>query len=62
MKDVKLVVVAGDSREAKTMYKAGADYVVSPQVIGGMHLARLIKENKLERLGDLKSKDAPKLI
>ncbi len=62
VKDVKLVVVAGDSHEAKTMYKAGADYVVSPQVIGGMHLARLIKDNKLDKLKQVKEKELSGVI
>ena len=43
----KVVVVAHDDREEKELYKAGADYVIQPHVLGGKHLAHMIKTNTL---------------
>jgi len=56
-KKAKIIVVASDKYEAKALYKAGADYVVQPHLIGGRHLARIIKEDKLDSIHKLKEKD-----
>lgn len=46
----KVVVVAEDDREEEELYKAGADYVIQPHVLGGKHLAHLIKTNSLAKI------------
>ncbi len=53
----KIVVMAQDAHDARTLYKAGADYVVLPHFVGGKHLAKVIKENNLENIDELKEKD-----
>ncbi len=53
----KIIVMAQDIEEAKTLYKSGASYVVLPHIVGGRHLAKLIKEDKLDSLESLKTKD-----
>lgn len=45
----KIVVIANDNREEKELYKAGANYVIQPYVLGGKHLAHLIKTYSLFR-------------
>ncbi|RJQ24411.1 sodium:proton exchanger [Candidatus Parcubacteria bacterium] len=42
---VKVVVVAQDRNEAKSLYKAGADYVVIPNLSAGRYIAKIIKED-----------------
>jgi len=53
----KVVVMAFDTAEAKTLYKAGADYVVLPHLAGGRQIAKLIAENHLDKVESLKKKD-----
>ncbi len=53
----KIIVVAVDPKDAKVLYKAGADYVIIPRVLGGRHLASLIKENNLDKINKLKVAD-----
>lgn len=48
-KGPKIIVVAHDDREEEELYKAGADYVIQPHVLGGKHLAHLIKTDSLFR-------------
>ncbi|MBI2622295.1 NAD-binding protein, partial [Candidatus Microgenomates bacterium] len=38
----RLVVVANDEDEAKELYRAGADLVVVPHLVGGDHIATLL--------------------
>lgn len=45
----KVVAVANDNREEEELYKAGANYVLQPHVLGGKHLAHLIKTDSLFR-------------
>lgn len=60
--NAKVIVVAADFDDAKKLYDAGADYVVVPHVIGGKHLAKMIKENTLEKIdGKRSSKDLMRL-
>ncbi len=47
---VRVVVVARDFADAKLLYDKGADYVVVPHVIGGKHLAKMIKEDSLDKI------------
>ncbi len=58
-KAAKVVVMALDSGDAKVLYRAGAEYVVLPHLAGGMHVAKIIRENRLgdKTLKDLKGKD-----
>ena len=57
-KRAKVVVMAYEISEAKQLYKAGADYVVLPQLAGGRHLAKILIEKKhLELIEDYKAKD-----
>ncbi len=53
----KIVVMALDSSDAKALYKAGADYVILPHLAGGRQIARLLLENHLDKVEDLKKKD-----
>jgi Kef-type K+ transport system membrane component KefB len=55
----KVIVMALDIADAKKLYKAGADYVVMPHLVGGRHLAKLIKDDKLDHLKHFKSLDLP---
>lgn len=48
-KKPKLIVMANDDKEEKELYKAGANYVIQPHVLGGRHLAHLIKTDSLFR-------------
>ncbi len=45
----KIVTIARDDREEEELKKAGANYVIQPHVLGGRHLAHLIKTNSLFR-------------
>ncbi len=57
-KKATIVVVALDGEDAKTLYKAGADYVVLPHLVGGHHLAKiLVDKNHLEIIEKFKLKD-----
>lgn len=53
-----LIAVADNRHDAKALYSKGADYVVLPDVIGGIHIAQLIKDDmkgvkeKIERMKD----------
>ncbi|HVZ66685.1 MAG TPA: cation:proton antiporter family protein [Patescibacteria group bacterium] len=56
----KIITLARDLRDAEMLYKAGADYVVIPHITSGKHIAKIIKEDKLEELDDLRQKDQKK--
>ncbi|MBI4078788.1 MAG: cation:proton antiporter [Candidatus Levybacteria bacterium] len=51
----KVIVVARDFTDAKKLYERGADYVVVPHFLGGKHLAKMIKDNTLEKLDSRKA-------
>jgi len=53
----KIIVMALDFRDAKTLYKEGADYVVLPHLAGGRQIAKIISENHLDNIENLKQKD-----
>lgn len=53
----KVVIMALDSFDAKTLYKAGADYVVLPHLAGGRQIAKILAEGNLDKIEELKSKD-----
>jgi hypothetical protein len=53
----KIVVMALDSRDAKILYKEGADYVILPHLAGGRQIAKIILENHLDKIENLKQKD-----
>lgn len=46
--DISVIVRAETAREAKVLYKAGADYVIIPDILAGDALLQIIKEH----LGD----------
>ncbi len=59
-REVKVLMMALEVRDAKTLYRAGADYVILPHLAAGSQIAKIIKEDKLDLLdavkrGDLKS-------
>jgi len=56
-KNKKVIVVAQDVEEAKTLYKEGAYYVILPYLVGGVHLARIIKNDHLKDVEDFKLED-----
>lgn len=54
----KIIVMALETEDAKTLYKEGADYVVLPHLAGGRHLAKIIVDEKhMELIEDYKEKD-----
>lgn len=55
-----LIAVAENRFDAKILYKEGADYVVLPDVLGGLHIAHLIRDSVSEvkeRIEKLKERD-----
>jgi Trk K+ transport system NAD-binding subunit len=53
----KIVVVAQNTDEAKRLYAAGANYVVLPHLVGGRHIANILKGDNIDVIDDLKNKD-----
>jgi Kef-type K+ transport system membrane component KefB/molybdopterin converting factor small subunit len=53
----KVVVMALDSRDARTLYKEGADYVILPHLAGGRQIAEIILDESEDRIEKLKQKD-----
>jgi Kef-type K+ transport system membrane component KefB len=53
----KVVVIAMERHEARTLYKAGADYVVLPYLAGGRQVAKILADNHLDNMETFKSKD-----
>lgn len=53
----KIIVLAAEPEEAKELYEKGADYVILPHIVGGRHIAKLIKDDKLDSLSRFKEKD-----
>lgn len=53
----KIVMMALEGKEAKSLYKGGADYVVLPHLAGGRQIAKLLSEDGLSKLEKLKEKD-----
>jgi Kef-type K+ transport system membrane component KefB len=43
-KRTKLIVAASDELEALELYQKGADYVLLPHFVGGMHLAQIVEQ------------------
>lgn len=56
-KKAKVIVMALENEDAKTLYKAGADYVVLPHLAGGRYLAKMIKDADLETVEWHKARD-----
>lgn len=44
-KKIQIILTAEDEDEAKLLYKEGADYVLLPHFVGGLHLADIIEAN-----------------
>jgi Trk K+ transport system NAD-binding subunit len=57
-KKAKVVLVAQNNDEAKRLYAAGADYVVLPHLVGGRHIANMLKGDNIDVIDDFKEKDA----
>lgn len=53
----RIVMMALDSKDAKMLYKAGADYVILPHLAGGRQIAKIILDNHIEKIDGLKDKD-----
>ena len=53
----KVVALAMERHEAKTLYKAGADYVVLPYLAGGRQVAKFLDEDHLGKIESLRTKD-----
>ncbi len=53
----KIVVMALDTRDAKILYKEGADYVILPHLAGGRQIAGIILDNHLDKIENLKEED-----
>ena len=57
-KKTRVVVTAGNPWHARELYKEGADYVLTPHLIGGRELADVIYKNKgLRRLDTMRARD-----
>lgn len=61
-RQAKIIVMAQEAADAKDLYKAGADYVVLPHLSGGRHVAKILKDNKLDEISSFKAKDLDYLI
>lgn len=53
----KIVMMAIEGKEAKALYKGGADYVILPHLAGGRQIADLISKDGIKSLDMLKEKD-----
>jgi Kef-type K+ transport system membrane component KefB/voltage-gated potassium channel Kch len=53
----KIVMMALDSRDAKILYKEGADYVVLPHLAGGRQVAKIILDNRINSIENLRRRD-----
>lgn len=53
----KVVLLAQNQEDAKELYEKGADYVIFPHLVGGMHLAKLVKDENLEKIDQFKERD-----
>ena len=53
----KIVVMALDAKDARQLYKEGADYVVLPHLAGGRQIAKIIIDDELDKIEELRSKD-----
>lgn len=53
----KVVMMALDSKDAKELYKEGADYVILPHLAGGRQIAKIIIDDNFEDLDRLKKRD-----
>lgn len=58
----KVVLLAQNSEDAKELYEKGADYVIFPHLVGGMHLAKLVKDENLEKIEQFKARDMKYLV
>jgi Kef-type K+ transport system membrane component KefB/voltage-gated potassium channel Kch len=53
----KVVVMALDSKDARELYKEGADYVILPHLAGGRQIAKIIIDDDLANIDALRNKD-----
>lgn len=53
----KVFVMALDLKDAKILYQEGADYVILPHLAGGRQIAKLISDDHLDKIEDLREKD-----
>ncbi len=54
---IKLILVAEDEEDARTLYAKGADYVLLQHFVGGMHLADLVgQDHTVTSLAKIKKK------
>lgn len=53
----KVVVMALDSKDAASLYQAGADYVVLPHLAGGRQIAKLLSHDGYSQLEKLREED-----
>jgi voltage-gated potassium channel Kch len=56
-KKAKIVMVAQNNDEAKRLYAGGADYVVLPHLVGGRHIANMLRGDNIDVIDDFKAKD-----
>jgi Kef-type K+ transport system membrane component KefB/voltage-gated potassium channel Kch len=53
----KIVAMALEGKDAKLLYKEGADYVILPHLAGGRQIAKIIIDDDLGTIEELKNKD-----
>src|SRR3989344_8284176 len=54
---VKIVMMAYDVKDAKALYREGADYVILPHLAGGRQIAKILTEEGLAHLEKLRELD-----
>ena len=56
--EVRVILTGNSEYEAKTLYAAGADYIILPHFLGGEEIANLIAADRnLSALEELKKRD-----
>jgi voltage-gated potassium channel Kch len=56
-RQAKIIMMALDSRDAKILYKQGADYVILPHLAGGRQISEIIMKNDITKIEELREKD-----
>jgi Trk K+ transport system NAD-binding subunit len=55
--ETKVVVLALNAEDAKFLYKMGADYVLLPHLLGGKNIVKILKNDDMDSLEDLRKRD-----
>ncbi|MBI2033292.1 MAG: cation:proton antiporter [Candidatus Levybacteria bacterium] len=58
----QIVVLSETVEDAKELYKFGADYVLLPHLLGGRHIAKILKDEELNVFAKLRERDQKNLF